>query len=121
MRRRDKKGQAVASEYMMVIFIVIGMVSAMTVYFRRAVQGKIYAARNMTVNYVLAATNREFAGNLYVEYEPYYANAESETERASEIVQKLKTDGGAGKSRTKMTISSESWTNSETAPPKEAD
>lgn len=121
MRRFNKKGQAIASEYTLVIFIVIGMVSAMTVYFRRAVQAKIYAARNMTVNYVLNATNQEFAGNLYVEYEPYYGSMESETERSSEIFQKLKTDGGAGKSRTKMSSSSNAWADSETLPPREAD
>ena len=39
-------GQAVMGEYVVVIFLVIAAVSAMTIFFKRAVQARIHDAKS---------------------------------------------------------------------------
>ena len=41
-----RKGQAIMGEYMLVIFVAVGTIVAMTVYFKRAWQARVFDARN---------------------------------------------------------------------------
>ncbi len=79
MRRgMNNKGQAVLSEYVMIFFVVIAALVAMTTFVQRGFEARIHDARNFMINAVinssvcdancLAATG----GNISYEYEPYY-------------------------------------------------
>ena len=83
---RQNKAQAVMSEYLLIFFVTIGMISAMTIYFKRAVQARVYSARHFVVNDIAARiiSSGYYAGNiitLYTQYEPYYANTQSLVDR----------------------------------------
>ena len=67
-------GQAVMGEYVVVIFLVVAVIGAMTIFFKRAVQARIHDARDYMEKEVRERTQGEFDGNLYLEYEPYYVN-----------------------------------------------
>ncbi len=83
----NNKGQAVLSEYVMTIFIVIAAAMAVMTYLRRGLEARINEARNYSVRSVVDSgacdTNCMAAtgGNIAVEYEPYYANMLSEVSR----------------------------------------
>lgn len=74
---KNKKAQNTA-EYAILIALVIGAVVAMQTYAQRALQGRI---RDASV-YMKNQTN-EFGGDT-LQYEPYYTNTKSTSERASE-------------------------------------
>lgn len=120
-RVQNKKAQAVASEYALTFFLVIGVMSAMTTYFKRATQARIYDARNAMVNMVLTrVSSTDVIGNLLVEYEPYYANTVSTISRDVDNQTRLFGGGSSGvfsKTLNERTLVS---TFSETAPPKDA-
>ena len=73
----NNKGQSILSEHVMVFFIVVAALVAMTTFVQRGLQARIHDARNFMVNSVnsvcdancLAATG----GKIANEYEPYYA------------------------------------------------
>ncbi len=78
----NNKGQAILSEYVMIFFIVIAAVAAMTTFVQRGFEARIHDARNFMINSVvnsgacdancLSATGA--VGNqIPYEYEPYYA------------------------------------------------
>ena len=78
----DNKGQAILSEYVMIFFVVIAAVAAMTTFVQRGFEARVHDARNFMVNSVvnsgacdancLSATGA--SGNqIPYEYEPYYA------------------------------------------------
>ena len=71
---KTKRAQAVMGEYVVVIFLVVTVIGAMTIFFKRAVQARIHDARDYMVKEVRNRTKGEFDGNLYFEYEPYYVN-----------------------------------------------
>ena len=78
---QNKKAQVVAGEYVVVIFLVIGTITAMTVYFKRAIQGRMRDARGYMVEEVRVRTAGSFDGNLYLHYEPYYTKKSSNATR----------------------------------------
>jgi hypothetical protein len=90
---QNKRAQAVMGEYVVVIFLVIAVISTMTIFFKRAVQARIHDARDYMVSEVRERTRGEFDGNLYKEYEPYYVNTAAPVAR---VVQHKKTllEGG---------------------------
>ena len=47
---KTNKAQAVIGEYVLVFFLAIGMVTAMTIYFKRAVQARIHGARDVMLD-----------------------------------------------------------------------
>ena len=120
----SKGGQAISAEYILVIFIVLGMMAASTIYFRRAMQARIHDARETMLNIVFTRVgNDDYAGNLYREYEPYYTN------RASVVRQDIReeervlpsfnaTSGIYRKDEDHITIRE---AQSETLPPKDAE
>ncbi|MBZ0165294.1 MAG: hypothetical protein K8I00_00705 [Candidatus Omnitrophica bacterium] len=70
---RNKRGQMIASEYVITLFVVVAVISGMSVYFRRAVQGRIRDAHNSVLNIVKERIGTAYAGNqVYIQYEPYY-------------------------------------------------
>lgn len=75
----DNKGQSVMSEYVMVFFLVIGALVAITVFVQRALEARMHDARNYMINAITdsGACNANCVaaagGNIFYEYEPYYA------------------------------------------------
>ena len=46
---QSNRGQGIMSEYGLIFIIVVGMVTAMTVYVKRVIQARIFDARNYMV------------------------------------------------------------------------
>ena len=75
----NKKGQSIMSEYVMIFFMVIAAVAAMTVYVQRGFEARIHDARNYMIDSVInssacdANCMQAAGGNIFYEYEPYYA------------------------------------------------
>ena len=77
----NNKGQSVLAEHVMIFFVVIAALVAMTTFVQREFQARIHDARNFMIDSVnkecdsncLAATG----GNISPEYEPYYAIMDS--------------------------------------------
>jgi hypothetical protein len=68
----DNKGQGAAVQYSLTFFFILAVVAAMTVYFKRAIQGRI---RDATVYMAQTATNEYIGcGEVTSQYEPYYAD-----------------------------------------------
>jgi hypothetical protein len=75
----NNSGQSILSEYVMIFFVVMAALTAMTTFVQRGLQARVHDARNYMVDAVmntavcdtncLAATG----GNIAYEYEPYYA------------------------------------------------
>ena len=115
---RNKKAQAVMGEYAVLIAIVMAVIFAMTVYFKRSVQARIYDARNYMVSEVRTRTTGNFSGNLYMGYEPYYGNTVATVSRRTNDQSGLLPGASSGifvknYNQTVMVAS-----NSETAPPR---
>ena len=89
--RRNKKGQAIAAEFVLALMIVIGMVSAMTVYIKRGVQARIRDARNY-MGVTVAERSGLPAANIWIEYEPYYVETDSNIDYSTLKLEEL---GGA--------------------------
>ena len=91
--RRSNKAQ-IFTEHTILYFMVIGIIVAMTIYMARSLQTRIFEARKYMMNTVKAtklATNA--VGKLRIEYEPYYANSESFSDR-DDFEQKQLLQGG---------------------------
>ena len=116
---KDERAQAVLGEYVLVFLIVAGMVTAMTVYFKRTVQGKIRDARNFAVRNVFQITNGVYTGNLYLEYEPYYTNTVSLISRDSTQEVSIIPDNAMGYFRKTMNDVTSIDTYSVVSPPKD--
>ncbi len=120
---KTNRAQAVSGEYVLVFFLVVGMMTAMTFYFKRAVQARIYDARNTMFNTVLIRAKKTgyYTGNLLAEYEPYYdVNRVSTIVRKANIQTKLLPGASSGIFRKVSDEITAAQIGSETAPPKEA-
>ncbi|HBR15931.1 MAG TPA: hypothetical protein DD723_10425 [Candidatus Omnitrophica bacterium] len=113
---KNKKAQVVMGEYLLVFFLVVGMMTAMTIYFRRSIQARTRDARNYMIDTVKERTQGYYDGNFYYEYEPYYLSTDSGVERTSSTQSELG-EGGVFKQTIDETLSVN--TKSETAPPKD--
>lgn len=118
---KNKRAQALAVEYALVFFVVTGTLVAMTVYFKRGLQARVYDARNVMLQSVLSRTNNEFVSNLYVEYEPYYGNTVSEISTYTRDQSQLLSGGSSGIFRKTIDQTILAVSASETAPPKDKD
>ena len=107
-------------EYVLVFFLVIGMVTAMTIYFKRAVQARIFDTRNTMLNMALNRTEGYFTGNIQAEYEPYYGNTLSTSARQEDTTTNLLPGATTGIFRKITDETTAVQTHSETAPPKDA-
>ena len=117
---KTTKAQIVMGEYVLVFFVVVGMVTAMTVYFKRAVQARVVGARDKMFNIVLNRTAGYYTGNIYREYEPYYANTESSVARSGDTKTELLPGLTTGSFRKTLDEVTAVQTRSETAPPRDA-
>ena len=117
----NNNGQAVSSEYVLVFFIILGMMTAMSVFFKRIIQGSIHDARNKMVEIVEKQTSDYYDGNLYYEYEPYYTYANTTVYRDVEEKTTLAGGGPAGQFRKEIDERTTVRVLSETMPPKDTD
>ncbi len=117
----NKRAQAVMGEYVLVIFLVIASMVAMTIFFKRAVQARIHDARDYMVGEVRERTRAVFDGNLYKEYEPYYGNTDAIVVRDSAQTSKLWGGGSSGVYRKDVNEAIQVRVLSETAPPRDFD
>jgi hypothetical protein len=115
---KEKKAQAIMGEYAMLFFLVMATVIAMMVYFKRAIQVRIYEAHNYMVEQAQSRTAGDFNGTFYKEYEPYYANTSAIVTR--DINEETYLDEGAssGIFRKDYNTTISVAVNSETAPPR---
>ena len=74
----NNKGQTILSEYVLIFFVVIAALTALTVFVQRGLEARIHDARNFMVNSVInsgacdANCMQATGGNIFYEYEPYY-------------------------------------------------
>ncbi|MCK5260181.1 MAG: hypothetical protein KAJ70_03885 [Candidatus Omnitrophica bacterium] len=118
---KNTKAQAVTEEYTIVIFMVMAVLTVMTVYFKRVVQARIHDARDYMVTEVRARTDGIYTGNLYREYEPYYGNTSGTVSRATDSETMVQPGASSGIFRKVYNERTSVWIHSETAPPREFD
>ncbi len=86
-------------QYAAVFFIVAGVMTAMSVFIRRAVQARIYAAHHYAydqINEVFANPAYNFQGNHWAQYEPYYTNTDTIRSFAQETITTTEPGGRDG-------------------------
>lgn len=125
---RQKKGQAVFGEYVLLAVIAVAVVASMTVYVRRALQGRVRDAvmsSATTVRTPFSAdggtTFTQYDGIVHLQYEPYYANRVSGIDQQSDGVRSLTAGGSTGIFREDINDRTYIQTYSNQAPPKDAD
>ena len=70
----ENRAQANMMELVTLFLMVVLMMIGMTAYFKRAVQDRIFNAREYMVFEVKRRTGPHYNVNFYFEYEPYYLN-----------------------------------------------
>ena len=122
---RSKRAQVLSGEYLMVLVLAISVITAMTIYFRRTLQARLYDANK----YMFATVadrldnyyNQEFISNIYTSYEPYYANTAAVVTRNIIDTSELTFGGSTGIFRKIYNQTTSVQQFSETAPPLNAD
>ena len=76
---KSHRAQANISEYAITFAVVVATILAMSFYVKRVVQGRIHDGANHIVDRM--RLHPEFKGNIWVQYEPYYAKSDSLTAR----------------------------------------
>jgi hypothetical protein len=117
----NRRGQSISGEYLLTLFIVVAMMTAMVVYFRRAIQARVHDAQGYMFEEIAERAKDHYNELLYGEYEPYYTETVSEIIRQSEIKQSLRPGGTSGRYRRDIDEETRVDTQSITAPPKEGD
>lgn len=117
---KNNRAQAISAEYVLVFFLVLAILASMGIYFRRAIQARIYDARTTMVRTVRDRVGDHYTGNFYFAYEPYYANTITDTAQASTIRTDIQPGGTTG-IFTKDYVDDRTLSNSIsiTAPPKD--
>ncbi|MCP3685696.1 MAG: hypothetical protein GY861_23870 [bacterium] len=117
---KGNQGQSTVSEYVMIFFLVIGVIVTMTVYVKRTLQARVIDGRNFMI-----ATAREALGNsVRKEYEPYYTNTVMTPDRYTRKTIDLQGSGVGGSSGRflKTTVDLKNiHAVSRTLPPRDAD
>lgn len=128
----NQRAQVISSEYVLVLFLVVGVVAAMSIYFQRAIQARMRDAQS-TMAHVANDTVRDYyyEGNrvfldedfaLWYQYEPYYLNTESDVSRESSSTQRIFPAAyGGQESWQDTTAKTSAQTQSRTAPPGDVD
>jgi predicted membrane protein len=127
----NRRAQVNTSEYVLVFFVVMTVITAMTVYFKRGVQAKMYSTHNFAINRMIQdlkdspLDKDSFVGDLYYQYDPYYLNTESVKRHDIQDfrgLQKSPTpDKGSGVAFRGFDHESEVTTGSDTKPPRDVD
>lgn len=119
---RTNKAQAVLGEYVLVLFLVAGMITAMGIYIRRALQARVFGARTVMLNTVIQRAQpfypQDLRDEILIGYEPYYGNTVASIDASTDSTFNLLQGGASVKTVNDVTrvISL-----SETAPPRDAD
>ena len=79
---KNRKGQGITAEYTITFFLVVAIISSMTVYLRRSMQARIrnsynYMMKSVLDGYPSSARLRQYTNGIPVWYEPYYARVSS--------------------------------------------
>lgn len=115
----NRQAQAVMGEYVLVIFMVLAVIVAMTVYFKRAIQARLHDARDYMVNDVRQRTVGSYSGELYLHYEPYYTNTIATVARDASSTTLILPGASSGIFRKVIDETTSVQVNSETAPPRD--
>ncbi len=121
-RSENRLRAQVFVEYAFVIVIIVSVISAMAVYVRRALQARIWDARNSMIKTVADNYNGVANYTILNEYEPYYSQAA--TEAANDSGERASLLGG-GSTTTGVFLKDfnstiDVQTNSEQLPPRDA-
>jgi cell envelope opacity-associated protein A len=111
----NKRAQAALGEYAVAILLVITALTTISVYFRRAIQARMYDARNYmgkqaTANAVVGAST---------EYEPYYTDTKATTKTSTNSKTEILAGGTSGLFRKTINNSTDVNAVSKTLPPKD--
>ena len=98
----NRNGQGSVVQYSLTFFLVVAIVTTMSVFVRRAVQGKIFDGRNYMFNimgdvYFNSELNFR-GGGLFREYEPYYLERDTQRVMDSRDVERGIVSGDANPS-----------------------
>ena len=83
----------ILGEYTLILFLVVVVLTAMTVYIRRVLQSRMYDARKYMMSVVKSAPHN---GILKMEYEPYYTQTNATTDQSQDATEKLLGGGHTG-------------------------
>ena len=112
----------VFAEYAFVIVIIVAVISAMAVYVRRALQARIWDARNTMIKTVVDNYNGVANYAILNEYEPYYSqaatDASNDSQEQASLLEGGQTTTGVFLKNSNSTIGAQ--TNSEQLPPRDA-
>ena len=106
----------VLSEYAITFFLIVAVISAMSVFVKRALQGRIFEARNAMIRTVNAVSPVA----VPLEYEPYYVETRSEIKRSSSETVGLLGGAPSGVATKDFLEKTEAQTNSVQLSPKDA-
>ena len=113
---QTKRGQATMAEYVVIFFLGIGAIVAMSVFVQRTLQARIHDARN----YMISETAQAHQGPIHYEYEPYYGNVVSTVVRKHNDETDLFGGGATGIFQKALNQQTAVSTVSRQAPPKDA-
>ncbi len=130
-RQRHKRIGQITGEYVLTLFIVVGAITALTVYVKRGLQGRIRDAGQATIqtirdySYLDLGTPqgdivRTFNGILWKQYEPYYGNRLSQVHVLEDNVKQLLPGATSGIYRETLDERTMATTVSSQAPPGQA-
>jgi len=86
----NNKGQSVLAEHVMIFFVVVAAIIAMTAFVQRGLEARIHDARNFMIDSVTnsgacdANCVAAAGGNIAHEYEPYYSQSLSLVQKSDE-------------------------------------
>jgi hypothetical protein len=103
-------------EYLVIFFLVIGAIVAMTTFIQRTLQGRIRDGRN----YMIREAAKAHGNAIHYEYEPYYGYTGSNVIRKTDDSTRLFEGGGTGIASKTLNQTVISNTISQQAPPKDA-
>jgi len=86
---KNKKAQSLASEYVLVFFIAVGVISAMTIFIKRSLQARIYGAHQYMTNTI----RDNFVPDYNGLYDPYYLEKEAEIAHSATVTDRIMGDG----------------------------
>ena len=90
----NKRAQAVMGEYVLTFFIIITVMTTMTIFLKRTLQGRIRDARSEMGNIVATRAGGLYTGLITTHYEPYYVNTVATVDRDSVSMQGLRESPG---------------------------
>ena len=125
---KKRTAQIVMGEYLLTFFLVTAVVTAMAIYFKRMIQGRIHDSRDFMINYVRSETSAlgtdgqpYYSGELNIAYEPYYSNVVANSSQRTSSTERLLSGGSSGIYQKNIADSSQGSSESIVAPPKDAD